>query len=234
MNNDYLNLDLELGATLSKSLVASVNHLCDRAEDAGANGVVLITLRCVPGAAREPVQVSLVNQWERALRRLERLPLLTLAAVDGVCNGLGLALLLATDYRVVTQRLRLSLALDGQEILPGMVLHRLATQIGAAHARRMALFGTELDAQAALEYGLADAVSGEPAASAARFAASLGASLLNGLPVRRRLVLEAAAVSYEDSLGTYLAACDRMLRAGAARTAPPQPDASSEAVAIAA
>jgi len=138
MNNDYLNLDLELGATLSKSLVASVNHLCDRAEDAGANGVVLITLRCVPGAAREPVQVSLVNQWERALRRLERLPLLTLAAVDGVCNGLGLALLLATDYRVVTQRLRLSLALDGQEILPGMVLHRLATQIGAAHARRMA------------------------------------------------------------------------------------------------
>lgn len=231
MSNEYVNtpaaghallaLELNLGGGLSKALVATVNEVCDRAEDAATGSALLIKLHGGATApAREMVDVTLVNQWERALRRLERLPLATVAAVDGPCNGLGLALLLATDYRIVTPRLRLSLALDGQEILPGMVLHRLATQIGVARARGMALFGAELDAQQTLEYGLADAVSAEPAAAAARFAGGLNSALLAGLAVRRRLVLEAPAHSYEDSLGTHLAACDRSLRAAPRPQAP--------------
>lgn len=225
-----LALELNLGGTLSKALVATINEACDRAEDAGGGCALLVRLHGGAAApAREQVDVALVNQWERALRRLERLPLPTVAAMDGPCRGLALALLLATDYRLLTPQARVSLALDGQDILPGMVLHRLATQIGVARARRLALFGAELDAAAAESAGLADCISDEPVAAAGRFVAGLDAAMLDGLAVRRRLLLEAPAHSYEDSLGTHLAACDRVLRAS--RPAAPASGAYPQAVA---
>ena len=208
-------IELNAGA-LSAALISAVNALCDSAEDGSAGTALLIHLQAGPApAAAEPVDVSLVNQWERALRRLERVGIPTVATVDGACGACGLALLLATDYRIVTPRLRLGLALGGEAILPGMVLHRLASQIGAAHARRVALFGTELDAAKASILGLADLVSEEPAPAAVAFIGGLSGTTLSGLAVRRRLVLEASSGNYEDSLGTHLAACDRALRAAA-------------------
>lgn len=206
-------IELNAGA-LSAALIAAVNGLCDSAEDGSAGTALLIQLQAGPAPeATEPVDVSLVNQWERALRRLERVGIPTVATVDGACGACGLALLLATDYRIVTPRLRLGLALGGEAILPGMVLHRLASQIGAAHARRVALFGAELNAATASILGLADLVSEEPAPAAAAFIGGLSGTTLSGLAVRRRLVLEASSGNYEDSLGTHLAACDRALRA---------------------
>jgi isomerase DpgB len=213
--------ELNVSGPLSHALVAAVNAACDRAEDGAAGTALLFRLHAgfAPDSA-DTVDVALVNLWERALRRVERLGVPTVACVDGPCGGLGLALLLATDYRIVTPALHLSLALGGEEILPGMVLHRLASQIGAARARRLALFGAVVDAGTACAYGLADQVSDEPSAAAAAFIATLDGSTLANLPVRRRLVLEASASSYEDSLGTHLAACDRTLRAAARASAP--------------
>lgn len=212
-----LKYELQLGGGLSKALVADVNGICDCAEDAGAGSVLQLALADNGERGEAVPNVTLVNTWERALRRIERLPLPTVATLDGRCGSLGMALLLTADYRIAAPDLRLGLALDGETSLPGMVLHRLANQIGLSRARRMALFMSELDAAAAAEYGLVDEIAADTGAAARAFVQGLKPAALRDLAIRRRLILEAPSSSYEEGLGNYLAACDRVLRSAAIR-----------------
>nr|WP_240948115.1 enoyl-CoA-hydratase DpgB [Planosporangium mesophilum] len=158
------------------------------------------------------VSVHTVNQWERALRRLERLPALTVTVVDGACRGPALDVLLTTDYRIASRYARLGVSSVGRNTWPGMALHRLANQVGVARARSAALFGTEIDAARAREWGLLDEVV-DDAASRCREVLNTFAGLSGKeLSIRRQLLFEASSTSFEDALGAHLAACDRALR----------------------
>jgi isomerase DpgB len=212
-----VRLELQLGCGLSRVLVAEINHVCDRVEDAAPGAVLQLALSGDGQDGGAAADVTLVNTWERALRRIERLSAPTVVTVNGKCGGLGLALLLTADYRIAAPDLRLGLALDGETLLPGMVLHRLANQIGVARARRMALFAVEIDAVAAHACGLVDDIAADPESAAQSFIGTLKRAELGDLPVRRRLILEAPSHTYEDGLGNHLAACDRALRNTAVR-----------------
>jgi isomerase DpgB len=198
-------------------LIAEVEAVCARIEDAPGNPVVVLrlgrtTLGDAPRPTRAPLAVHVVNRWERALRRLERLDAVTLAVAEGSCGGPALEALLSCDYRIGTLDLLLSPPILSGEPWPGMVLHRLAHQLGVAKVRQLALFGTELPAMRAAEVGLVDEITDDiPGALAGRVAL---ARKLTGseVAIRRRLLLEAASTSFEDALGTHLAACDRTLR----------------------
>ncbi len=219
-----VRLELHLADTLSKSLIASINSACDSVEDAGAGAVLLVQLKpaAAGDAAADNVDVHLVNHWERALRRLERLHATTMATVEGRCGGLGTAVLLTTDYRIAAHDVQLSLAAS-HGILPSMTLHRIAGQIGAAAGRQLVLFGIDMSAARAAELGMVDAVTDDVEAATAAFIKSLAALCTEDLPVRRRLLNEAPALNYDDALGAHLAACDRLLRrAHAAQAAPAQ------------
>ncbi|WP_344086145.1 enoyl-CoA-hydratase DpgB [Luedemannella helvata] len=200
------------GRPLSAASVAAVVAACDRAEDGGPAVVRLI----VSGVPAQPwpadLDVALVNRWERALRRLERLPAATVAVAIGDCGGPALDALLATDYRVATTDARLVLPAAGGAAWPGMALYRLAQQAGVAGVRRAVLFGEPIDARRALQLRLVDELTDDLDAAVSE--TGPGSDAGAELAIRRRLLLDATSMSFENALGVHLAACDRVLRRG--------------------
>ena len=210
-----LTLDIDGSAGLSPGLVADVTAACGAAEDRRTGVLVVrVTGRPAPGWARD-LDVGLVSKWERALRRLERLPVVTVAVASGDCGGTALDALLVTDYRIAGPQVRLVPTVTDDVAWPGMAMYRLTQQAGVARIRRAVLFGTPIDASEAAELRLLDSVTDDPS-----WTPELDPDLLSRLSVPeaalgRQLLLDAATTSFEEALGAHLAACDRVLRRSA-------------------
>ena len=215
-----MNAELRIDGSMppTKASVAAIEAACAAVEanQAPTMLIVYVTGTADPGWTHG-LDVALVSKWERSLRRLERLGVMTLAVASGDCGGLALDALLATDYRIATPDLRLALSVDGDALWPGMAIFRLAQQGGGARLRRMILSGGHIDAYEAIDLGLVDEVT-DDLDKALQAVAEL-VSPLSGpeLAIRRQLMFDAATSSFEDALGRHLAACDRVLRRSAAR-----------------
>ncbi|MFD7132145.1 enoyl-CoA-hydratase DpgB [Streptomyces sp. NPDC059894] len=212
--SDVLTLAIDGSQPLSVGTVRDLTVLCDEAEDRGdLGGAVTLHVTGVPAAGwADGLDVSVVTKWERTLRRLERLPAVTAAVATGDTGGAALDAFLTADIRIATRGTRLLLSFDGEATWPGMAAFRLARLAGAARARRAVLFGHPIQAPEALMLGIADELDEAPEAAAA--AAVQRCAGLSGkeLALRRQLLFDATATSFEDALGPHLAACDRALR----------------------
>ncbi|MGW0885958.1 enoyl-CoA-hydratase DpgB [Streptomyces sp. NPDC002671] len=218
---DDLVLRIDGTKPLSADAIAAVTAVCDRAEDGAGQGPVVVHASGAPDAQwTEYLTVAAVNKWERALRRLERLPTATLAVADGDCGGLALDVLLATDYRVATASVRLVLPATDGTLWPGMALYRLTNHAASnAPIRRALLFGMPIEAAEALALHLIDEVSDDVAGSLARITRHTAALSGSDLAIRRQLMFDATSTGFEEALGTHLAACDLTLRRTAAEAA---------------
>jgi enoyl-CoA hydratase/carnithine racemase len=153
-----------------------------------------------------------------ALDRLQRLPMVTIAAINGYALGGGCELALACDFRFVADNAKL-----GQpEILLGIIpgaggTQRLPRLVGVSKAKELIFSGRMVDAVEAPRIGLADEVFpaddvlDEARKAAARYAAGpfairlakqaiedgLDMSLENGLRLERSLF--AGAFATEDA-----------------------------------
>jgi isomerase DpgB len=204
---------------LTAESVTELAALCDRVEDGDANGPgarnsVILRVSGVPGPGwANDLPIALVSKWERGLRRLERLPVVTIAVADDDCGGLALDALLAADYRVMAAGARLVMPVVAGATWPGMALYRLARQAaGAALARRAVLFGAPIGAAEAHAMGVIDDVAGNATLALEKAMEVAGAAPSAELAIRRQLMLEAMTTAFEDALGAHLAACDRALR----------------------
>ncbi|WP_121393769.1 enoyl-CoA-hydratase DpgB [Actinokineospora cianjurensis] len=189
-------------------LAALLERACAAAERDGGPLVLWhrATARTWPGTA----DVADVAAWERVLRRVERVDVPVVAVVVGACSGPALETVLVADHRIAAVDARIGLPRERGRVWPGMVLHRLATHLGAARARSLAVRGTELTAAQALQVGLVDEVTDDPAAALASVIADAGA-LAGGFATRRALLLDAAGRDYAAALAAHLAACDAEL-----------------------
>lgn len=214
MTASDLILAVDGSRPLSAESLAGLKAVCDAAEDGEAHDFLIVKVSGAPGPDwADDLPVALVSKWERGLRRLERIPAVTIAVADGDCGGAALDALLAADYRIMSARARLILPVVAGATWPGMALYRLARQAaGTAPARRAVLFGTPIGAAAAQAIGVVDEVTGNPAAAIERAMAAAAAARGTELAIRRQLMEEALTTSYEDALGVHLAACDRALR----------------------
>jgi isomerase DpgB len=218
-----VELRIDGSQPLTMASIAAVEAVCATVESDPAAVVLPVHVSGAPDAAwTHGLDVSLVTRWERALRRLERLGVTTVAIASGACGGAALDGLLATDYRVATPDTSLSLAGDGEATWPGMAIFRLAQQAGGALVRRAILFGGQLDAHESVGLGLVDELADDPGKALVAVAERVRTLSGSELAIRRRLMSDAATTSFEDALGRHLAACDRALRRSAAR--PPQDD----------
>ncbi|MFE9425693.1 enoyl-CoA-hydratase DpgB [Kitasatospora sp. NPDC006697] len=210
-------LTLDGSRPLTLDTVQALNAFCDAAEDAAHGGdpaePLVLRLNGAPAGPAAPV-LAVVNKWERAVRRLERLERPTVALATGTVGGTALDVLLATDYRIggTGTRLLPAAAVDG--VWPGMALYRLTNQAGVTAARRAVLFGTAIEAGQALALHLLDQLADDPAAVLPAAARALAAAGGSGVGIRRQLMLDASTTSFEEALGRHLAACDRVLRQG--------------------
>jgi isomerase DpgB len=193
--------------------IAELEKFCWRVEESRTPAVALVYLTGVPDPSwYRTVTISLVNKWERALRRMERLDAAIIAIASGACGGAAFEALLATDYRIADRTLRLQLPAGGQGAWPGMSMYRMANQLGVVPTRRAVMRGTAISAPDALALGLVDQLADDPAGEAGELVRSNPAFAGEGTAVRRQLMLDATTTTFENALGTHLAACDRMLR----------------------
>ncbi|MFD3588187.1 enoyl-CoA-hydratase DpgB [Streptomyces sp. NPDC058683] len=202
-------LEIDGSGHLTPALVRAVEAACAEAERVGFLAVSVTGVPDGPGTYADVAQVS---KWERALRRLERLPATTVSVASGAVGGLALDALLATDYRIATPDTRLEVSPSEADAWPGMALYRLVQQAGIAPIRRTVLFGHPLTAAKAMELGLLDEIAAVAPAALAEAAAAAGLRSGRELAIRRQLMRDAATTSFEEALGAHLAACDRMLR----------------------
>jgi 2-(1,2-epoxy-1,2-dihydrophenyl)acetyl-CoA isomerase len=137
------------------------------------------------------------------IRRLERLPKPTIAAVDGVAVGVGLGLALACDLLIASDRARFcaifakrGLALDGGSSWT------LPRQIGLRRAKQMAFFGDMVEAPQALEWGLANEVAPADALAAVAddWARRLAAGPTAALALSKRMLEASVGSSFEEAL----------------------------------
>jgi isomerase DpgB len=201
------------GQPWSAEPVAAIGAVCDSAEKSASQRPVIVHVSGAPGTSpAHDFGVGLVSRWERGLRRLERLPAVTIGVATGDCGGPALDALLSTDYRIADPSVRLLVPVWAGATWPGMALYRLAHQAGPAAIRKAALFGVPIDAGDALALHLIDEVTDDVASALAAVSGSAGAFSGPELAIRRQLMLEAPTASFEDALGVHLAACNRTLR----------------------
>jgi enoyl-CoA hydratase/carnithine racemase len=101
---------------------------------------------------------------DMVLRRLARLPIPTIAAIDGPALGGGLELALACDLRVCTSGVTLGLTESRLGGLAGSGSVRLTRLVGAARARELLFTGETITAEQAMSWGLVNRVAHEGSA----------------------------------------------------------------------
>jgi isomerase DpgB len=196
-------------------LTTAVNMVCDQVESRRDKAVVVLHFDAAPDEGREwpgDVTIQEVNRWERAVRRLERLPAVTIAVAQGTCGGPALDLLLAADFRIGAPDLQLMLPVNDGHFWPGMSLYRLVQHVGLAQARQLVLWGVDISLAKARALGLVDQVSADVSEAAHTAAVLRGRISDRETTIRRQLLFEATSVEYDEALGIHLAACDRELR----------------------
>ena len=100
-----------------------------------------------------------VRRGQAALRRLERLPQVSIAAVNGYALGGGLELALACDLRVAADTAQLGLPEVRVGLIPGWGgTQRLLRLVGPSRARDLIFTGRAVTAEEALRLGVVSRV----------------------------------------------------------------------------
>jgi isomerase DpgB len=191
------------------ALTRWLTTVLNEVEDGGASAGIVLTITG-SGPVRR-ADVAAWTRWEKAVSRLERLPVATAVAADGAVSGPAFGLLLACDLVVSSPGTTLRCHDLDDGLLPGMALFRLAKITGLGVARRIVLTREPVPAAEALRTGLVTAVSEAPGEAVSallerHFAGGPGWYLA------RRLLAESYAHTAEDALGGLLAAQERALR----------------------
>ncbi len=164
-------LDLEALEALHAAVVDAV--------DAGARALVLTGAAghfCAGADLTALEDVSFTHRLAEVLDHLAGVPVVTVAAVEGACMGLGMQLALACDVRVVAASARFAVPVAKLGLMVDhWTVDRLARLWGEGAARHMVLTAAVLDADDAHRLGFAQRSGGleearEVAARAARLA----------------------------------------------------------------
>lgn len=196
--------------------IRELERVCDYLEDHSACKVVVLRghslgIDFADFDPKETLDIHGFNKWEKLVSRVERLPKITVAAIDGPCVGGGFQLALACDQRVCTPAASFSLPEVKLGFLPGMATYRLAKYVGLGHAKRLMLTGASLGAEEAQRLGVVDAVSPDLDAAITGTLEALGPKHAVAGTLARRLLLESFHTEPEDAIGHFLAAQHRAI-----------------------
>ena len=102
------------------------------------------------------IGMTFFRNWEAALRKLEMLDAVVIAAIHSHCIGGGLQVALACDLRVARDDAKFGITAVKEGIIPGIGMGRVARHAGLGRAKRLALAAEIVDAAVAKEWGLVD------------------------------------------------------------------------------
>jgi enoyl-CoA hydratase len=215
----FITLNRPGGNCINVQMVTDLTDVCDQLEDGkevshivlqGAGGVFSNGVDFTDFHPSKPMDIHGFNKWEKICRRLEKLPMTTVAMVDGPATGGGFQLLLTCDLRLATERATFQMPEVHMGFLPGMATFRLAKYIGLGRAKRMMLTAETINAQTALDLGIVDRID-SPEAALAWADDALGPKHSVAVELARRLLNESFSDSWEDAIGHFLAAQHRSI-----------------------
>lgn len=146
--------------------------------------------------------------WEKVFERLNRLPIITIAIINGACLGVSLQLAMTCDFRLAASGATLQSIEVKQGYLPGMIIFRLAKFVGLGIAKRILFMGLPYKVEDGLSVGLIDVVfpAEEEQVALDEFIKLLLPIQPNAIQLTRRLLDESFANSYEETIGHFIAA----------------------------
>jgi isohexenylglutaconyl-CoA hydratase len=162
---------------LSEPMLAALLQLCGQIEsDAGARALVLwgagghfcagadfgrflelLSAPAAAGAGADPI-VEHNRYFGTVLERLASLPVPTLGVVRGAAMGGGCGLAAVMDRVIATDDATFALPEVTLGVIPSQIAPFIARRAGTTRARWLMLSAARLDARAAADAGLADAV----------------------------------------------------------------------------
>jgi len=147
-------------------------------------------------------QKRAVEVGQATFTRIGRLPMPSVAIINGFAFGGGLELALACTFRIATPNAKLGLPEIKLGLIPGYGgTQRLPRVVGEARALEMILTGKAIDAQTALAWGLVSRiVEAEPLAQGMAFAREFTGFSLPVVGFAREAVSRALDVSLHDGL----------------------------------
>lgn len=196
---------------LSRAAVRELGRLArDAAEDATLRAVIIAgagdrafcagaDLKERRGMDEEDVR-DFLPLYRASFGAIDRLPMPTIAAMDGVAYGGGLELALACDFRVAAAHAKIGLTETSLGIIPGAGgTQRLTRIIGESRAKELIVFARRLTAGEAHAIGLVNVVApeGERALDAAL---AWAAPLEGAAPIAIAAALEAIDGAGDRSL----------------------------------
>lgn len=210
---ERLTININDNAVISAELIEQINQLCVQAEaDERITAVDFNFLKTADSQHdRAVADVGLLHKWEKSLRRLENLNALIVANCEGQLSLAAMSILATADLRLGSASA--TFGLNGKEVtVPGMLIHRLTHQLSNNWVRSLLLLGNRLSAEEAVQSGLLDRIAAHPQALAEDILFGLSPHAFNDIRVRRKLILEASAASYDETIGLSLSASDRIMR----------------------
>lgn len=183
---------------LSTALVNQLHQgLIDAAEESGVRAVVLdhtggtfcAGADLAEAAGRDPgdVAVDRARELTHLLRRILKLPLPVIAAVDGHVRAGGLGLVGACDIAVAGQASTFALTEARIGVAPSIISLTLLPKISARAAGRYFLTGEKFGAAEAADIGLITIAADDVSATAAALAAEIAKGSPQGLAASKAL-----------------------------------------------
>jgi len=188
---------------------ASWSMLADAAENAVADGARTVIVRSavtgifsagadfsdLEGLAGDPAgQHAMRSAMSGALARLTKLPVATIAAVDGGCFGAGVALAMACDLRVAGHAAQFSIPPARLGIgYPQEDVFRLVSLVGPGQAARLLLTGERIGADEAHRIGLVELIGHSAHVAAGSLAPLCAQSSPTSVAMLKQAIAAAAA-----------------------------------------
>jgi enoyl-CoA hydratase len=133
--------------------------------------------------------------------RIASCPMPVIAAIEGFALGGGMELALCCDLRIAAPGAKMGFPEINLGIFPGAGgTQRLPRLIGVSKARRMIYTGAAVKGEAALAWGLVDAVADDPLGEAMKLARELAAKASVALQLAKACVNQAGGADLSDGL----------------------------------
>jgi enoyl-CoA hydratase/carnithine racemase len=153
------------------------------------------------GTLRENASEDKILFEDMVLRRLARLPMPTIAAIDAPALGGGLELALACDLRVARRGVALGLTESRHGGLAGNGSVRLTRLVGPSRAKELLFTGATLLAEEALAWGIVNRVVDGSALAGAR---ALAGVIVERGPLSNRLAKTLVDAAQDQALDAAL------------------------------
>ena len=201
-------------------MIQELTQICDYLEDESDCDIVVLKgqsdcfnkgLDFAEFQPQKTMDIHGFHKWEKICVRIERLPKVTIAVLQGDVIGGGFQLALCCDIRIAHPNTFFALPEVKMGFLPGMAVYRLAKQIGLGQAKRLILSGRTINGMAALEGKIVEIVTEDLEQSLAEEIAVLQPVNTVAVQLARRLLNESFEDSFEDAIGHFLAAQQRAI-----------------------